>query len=793
MATAVAVAIGMLALPAAPAAAEAAPPAGHGTLQVTLTDRATGAPVGGLTVHVDPVEPIDGWTWISVTTDATGTFSVDVPAGEYQIYSHGELGRYLPAAYPDAFIYYDAEPVTVSDGDTLALTLPMTAPAAAALSVTAGGEPVTAAHAVFWRLEPDGWLTHAAECSTDRNGGCEVNDLMPGAYQVEVSPPWQQDPQWVSGVWPARGETVSLSSGQRVVGSVALPAAARVTGEVRLDVAHATEEVTLYVSAVHPSASGDERGPIDVVSGAPGETVPFALAVEAGRPFRIVLDGFDTEGERYDRIIATEEWTSSGMALLGETVTVPVGETRHFTLDAHLGATLAGTLRVQEGYGTAASDRPASVPTVEQPDRVARHAVAAAASDQPADTGCGGSCGTVVADLYQLRADGWRHFDMIYVGDETAYGVEQPFEFTGLPPATYRLGFWGDHVCGEYWQDSVEFDGATQFEVTADGNAVPIAAQLQSTAGDCSDAGPRELPVPDRLAGDDRFATSVAISQRSFPGTASVVYLASGMNYPDGLAAGPAAAHEGGPVLLTPPDSVPQSVLAEIGRLAPQKIVIVGGTPSVSAQVEAQVRALDPQTQVVRLGGADRFETSRLIAEHAFDSAPAAFLATGLKFPDALTAGPAAALFGGPVLLVNGGLSAPDAATLTTLDGLGIAWVGVAGDPQSVSVGYEEGLMADGFAVERFSGRDRFATAAQIGTLFDGASTVVVASGEGFADALPGAAAAGTIGAPMVLSRSGCMPAFTTTALDLWMPQDVWLLGGEPTLSDAVASYTACQ
>lgn len=301
------------------------------------------------------------------------------------------------------------------------------------------------------------------------------------------------------------------------------------------------------------------------------------------------------------------------------------------------------------------------------------------------------------------------------------------------------------------------------------------------------------LPVADRLAGANRFLTSVEVSKDTFPSTAPVVYLASGASFPDGLSAGPAAAQAGGPVLLTPSRSVPQEVLAEIRRLQPREIVIVGGTPSVSAAAEQQVRRLGVASTVERLAGANRFETSRMIADHAFgEDTDAVFLATGRRFPDALAAGPAAALRNGPVLLVDGAAAAPDAATRATIASLSPTYIGIAGDGSAVSAGIERAVRTKGVTVERFAGANRFETAAALGGLFDDVDRVLVASGEGFADALPGAAAAGAAGGPLVLSRSGCMPQETRGRLGGWRPGEVVLLGGTPTLGTGVASYSSC-
>ena len=112
---------------------------------------------------------------------------------------------------------------------------------------------------------------------------------------------------------------------------------------------------------------------------------------------------------------------------------------------------------------------------------------------------------------------------------------------------------------------------------------------------------------PQRLSGGDRFATSVAISGE-FAADVPVVYVATGLNYPDALSAAPAAAAQGGPLLLTEPGARPDGVLREIERLAPAKIVVVGGVAAVSTVVYGELAQLAPMVR--RDSGADRYETS---------------------------------------------------------------------------------------------------------------------------------------------------------------------------------------
>lgn len=100
-------------------------------------------------------------------------------------------------------------------------------------------------------------------------------------------------------------------------------------------------------------------------------------------------------------------------------------------------------------------------------------------------------------------------------------------------------------------------------------------------------------PIGDRsvrVAGvSNRFQTAVALSEFSgWDGTnTTTVYLVTGNNYPDALAVG-ASDFDLGPILYTNRDSLPAVTAAELDRLDPCEVVIVGGTASVSDIVAQQ-------------------------------------------------------------------------------------------------------------------------------------------------------------------------------------------------------------
>ncbi|HET6379525.1 MAG TPA: cell wall-binding repeat-containing protein [candidate division Zixibacteria bacterium] len=98
----------------------------------------------------------------------------------------------------------------------------------------------------------------------------------------------------------------------------------------------------------------------------------------------------------------------------------------------------------------------------------------------------------------------------------------------------------------------------------------------------------------ERLAGADRYATAVEVSEDAFWDGADTVFVATGLNFPDALAGGPVAGMEGAPLLLVPGSSVPAVVKEELLRLDPDKVVVLGSTGVVSSGVVTQMKLLFP-------------------------------------------------------------------------------------------------------------------------------------------------------------------------------------------------------
>ncbi len=386
-------------------------------------------------------------------------------------------------------------------------------------------------------------------------------------------------------------------------------------------------------------------------------------------------------------------------------------------------------------------------------------------------------------------AVGWDGWSVYPTGD---------YHISGLPAGDYLLRFTSmNEGWSKYWTDS---------EDLYDADIITLGPGEHLTDIDMVFDNPG--PYVSRLSGPSRFETAVAVSETFFeansPGDVRTpaVFITNGYNFPDALSAGPAAALLGAPILLVTPTSVPAAVIDEIERIDPPTIYILGGPPAVSDGVANQLAAYG---DVVRISGPDRYSTSRAIAEEFFtgEEIYTGYFATGLNFPDALAAGPAAANEFGPVILHNGLAGAVDAGTAGLIADLDIERIVIAGSNVVVTTALERSLFAQPSVDEivRRAGVNRYDTGKQINGgdsarvisgSFDVADHVFLATGVGFPDALAGSAAAGALSAPIYLVQPNCVPVAVLEELLRLQPKYIWLLGGPPALGPGVESLTPC-
>jgi putative cell wall-binding protein/Leucine-rich repeat (LRR) protein len=285
-----------------------------------------------------------------------------------------------------------------------------------------------------------------------------------------------------------------------------------------------------------------------------------------------------------------------------------------------------------------------------------------------------------------------------------------------------------------------------------------------------------------RVSGATRYDTAVEIAKKGWQ-TADAVVIATGADFPDALAGAPLAYQLNAPILLTDKDSLLDSTKQEISSLKATKAIVLGGTSAVSTTVEDQLKTLGI-TNIERLAGQNRFETASLIAAKLGGNPNTAIVAYGYNYPDALSVASYAAQKGYPILLTN----TNDVPSVTTDQLAGKTKTIVVGGEAAVSNSVSSTLPG----AVRIGGSDRFETAANLVNQLDmSASTVYVATGRNFADALTGSVLAAKEGAPMLLVEQNSVPGPIYKLLSSKGVETVNVLGGSTAVTDLVGNLLA--
>lgn len=167
-----------------------------------------------------------------------------------------------------------------------------------------------------------------------------------------------------------------------------------------------------------------------------------------------------------------------------------------------------------------------------------------------------------------------------------------------------------------------------------------------------------------RISGDTRRDTANEIfaqakKQVSANWQDDTAIIATGENFTDALSISAYAQKNKYPVFLSGKTGLDASTIKDIKGYGFTKIVIAGGSAAVPNNVIAQLKNANvSESNIVRLGGATRYQTSLEIAKYAYSGSSTLkpetpVFATGENFPDALAGGVLAGVKGAPLLLVS--------------------------------------------------------------------------------------------------------------------------------------------
>ena len=297
-----------------------------------------------------------------------------------------------------------------------------------------------------------------------------------------------------------------------------------------------------------------------------------------------------------------------------------------------------------------------------------------------------------------------------------------------------------------------------------------------------------------RLAGQNRYETAKIIAESIYSGTVQNVVLVSGKTFPDALAGSVLAYKLKAPILMV--DSTLSSSLEAFAYITSHltsdgSVYILGGAGIIGPEFKLAFQKKG--YKVRQIGGEDRYETASLIAEEEqMALGTPLVIAYGGNFPDALSISSFASNKGWPILLTGKDILPND-----------VAHYIIENQPTKVYITGGEGVISKeveldiksllgNVEIQRLAGQDCYDTGKIISSYFSSnPSTVFLASGTNFPDALAGSIVAAQTGSPIILIDSNSKTLNNTTInyfKSLTTKPKITILGGTGVISDGIIS-----
>lgn len=288
-----------------------------------------------------------------------------------------------------------------------------------------------------------------------------------------------------------------------------------------------------------------------------------------------------------------------------------------------------------------------------------------------------------------------------------------------------------------------------EIEDKKDGSSLPSSSVSSSSSSKYIEKKDDSIEHIENIAGENREKTSVELSRKHYSKTDTVI-LVNGYNYADALVSSSLSSTLNAPILLVKSNSVSKEVENEIERLGATKLIVIGGENSVSSSSISSLNVKD----IERVHGKDRYETANKVYDKLNDMgkvSKSVIIASGEGFADALSAATIAGTDSTPILLTKS--SSISESTERRAKGMDLV---VVGGNKSVDDSVVKKL---GNNINRLSGKDRYETSKLVAQYrYPFSNKAIIASGEGFADALSIGGITGKEKSPIILIKKNETP-----------------------------------
>ena len=251
-----------------------------------------------------------------------------------------------------------------------------------------------------------------------------------------------------------------------------------------------------------------------------------------------------------------------------------------------------------------------------------------------------------------------------------------------------------------------------------------------------------------RIAGGNRYQTSMLVADNYImgleTGSLDTIIVANGDVYADALAGGYLAKVKQAPILMVNKyneDPIREYIQGNVRKGG--TVYLLGGTAAVS---ENFGRSLAGAYDVVRLGGADRYETNLKILEEAGVKDEEILICSAMDFADSLSASSS----GRPIMLVGKSLSPAQKQYIGDLDSRKFYIIGGKG---AVNSNVDKEIKALSKITERIDGANRYVTSYNVAKEFfpGDHENIILASGNDFPDGLVGGPLGVMVEGPLLL------------------------------------------
>lgn len=288
-----------------------------------------------------------------------------------------------------------------------------------------------------------------------------------------------------------------------------------------------------------------------------------------------------------------------------------------------------------------------------------------------------------------------------------------------------------------------------------------------------------------RINGNNRIETAIKVSSEAYKGKVETVLLAGYDGAADALTATFVAGQKDAPLLLTHKSQLDPKLLAELKRLNPDEIVILGGQNVIGKDIENGLKKAG--YNIKRIQGNSRVETAINVASEYYEyksglsSASEVFVIEYNSLVDALAIGPVAARDGVPILIIRKDNVPSEVAKY--LKEKNIKKATIIGGTSKISEKAKSQLENLGMTVGRISGDNRILTSINIcTTYFKNRNATIVANGVNYTDALIGGYFAAKMDAPIILTNDSTIPNEALHCIKEGKTT-TFVLGGESVIS----------